>query len=77
VFCSVCFGKKATAPAAYLTLIAGAVLAAVLFPLDFSRKELLSYLGQNAPAAHPAYAWICQYILKDFMLDRVLPLGGL
>ncbi len=62
------FWKQATARAAYLTLVAGSVMGAVLFPIDFFKKEILGFLAQNAPAVRPACEWFCQYVLKDFML---------
>lgn len=62
------FWKKASARAAYITLIAGSALGAVLFPVDFFKKDILSFLTHNSPALAAPYDWFCQHALKDFML---------
>jgi solute:Na+ symporter, SSS family len=62
------FSRKASGRAAFLTLLAGAVLGAAIFPLDFWRKEITAWL-----VAHPSpftgfYEVLCRHVLNDFML---------
>jgi SSS family solute:Na+ symporter len=62
------FWKKASGRAAFLTLVAGTVLGALIFPLDFWRKDLTAWLSQGHPMGAAVYGWFCRFVINDFML---------
>lgn len=62
------FWKKASGRAAFLTLIAGAIMGAAIFPLDFWRKDITACLVQHDSELRAAYEWFSRWFLDDFML---------
>jgi SSS family solute:Na+ symporter len=63
------FSKKASGKAAYITLLAGSALGAVMFALDFFGKPGGEWLAANGlSAARTAIDTACLYTVKDFML---------
>jgi SSS family solute:Na+ symporter len=62
------FWKGASGRAAFLTLLTGAALGAVILPLDFWKKDLAAWLAAHHPAAAPIHASFSRWILDDFML---------
>jgi SSS family solute:Na+ symporter len=63
------FWKKASGKAAYITLLAGSALGALLFVLDFFGQPAGSWLaGHGLHAAKSAIDTACLYTVKDFML---------
>jgi len=62
------FWKKASGRAALLTLICGGMMGMILFPLDFWKGPIASYLAGNSPVLAGAFDWLCRNIIHDFML---------
>ena len=62
------FWKKASGRAALLTLICGGMMGMILFPLDFWKGPIASYLAGNSPLLAGAFDWLCRNIIHDFML---------
>jgi SSS family solute:Na+ symporter len=62
------FWKRASGRAAFITLLAGAVMGAVIFPLDFWRPDIAAWLARNSPALAGAYDSFCRHTINDFML---------
>jgi SSS family solute:Na+ symporter len=62
------FWKRASARAAFLTLVCGTALGALIFPLDFWKQEITARLAAGHSVLVPAYAWFCQHLIRDFML---------
>ena len=62
------FWKKASGRAAFATLVSGAIMGALIFPLDFWKKEIAAWLAQNSPSLGNAYGTFCRFALNDFML---------
>jgi solute:Na+ symporter, SSS family len=63
------FWKKASGKAAYITMLAGSALGAVLFVLDFFGRPAAAWLAANElNAAKTALDNVCLYTVKDFML---------
>ncbi|MBI5386209.1 MAG: sodium/solute symporter [Verrucomicrobia bacterium] len=62
------FWKGSSGRAAFLTLVAGAAMGAVIFPLDFWKKDLAAWLTQNHPSLAAAYDAFSRHVLSDFML---------
>lgn len=62
------FWKKASARAAFITLISGTIMGAIIFPLDFWKKEFGSWLKITSPSMANAYDWFSRHVIGDFML---------
>lgn len=62
------FWKGASGRAAFLTLIVGAVLGAVLFPVDFWRADLSEAVARTWPSLADAFDLFCRWAVGDFML---------
>jgi solute:Na+ symporter, SSS family len=62
------FWKKATGRAALVTLICGGAIGMTLFPLDFWKGPIASFLDGGSPALAGAFAWFCGHVIQDFML---------
>ena len=62
------FWKKASGRAAFITLLAGAVMGAAIFPLDFWKQDIAAWLARNSPALAGAYDGFCRHVINDFML---------
>ena len=62
------FWKKASGRAAFATLVAGGIMGALIFPLDFWKKEIAAWLAHNSPSLGNAYGAFCRLALNDFML---------
>ena len=62
------FWKKASGRAALLTLISGAILGAVIFTLDFWRKDITAGLALHASSWSGCYEVFCRHVVNDFML---------
>jgi SSS family solute:Na+ symporter len=62
------FWKKASGRAALLTLICGGVIGMILFPLDFWKGPIASFLAVSSPLLAGVFDWFCRNIIHDFML---------
>jgi len=62
------FWKKASARAAFLTLIAGSAMGAVIFVMDFWRKGVATRLPKLSAGLASAHDAFCRYIINDWML---------
>ena len=62
------FWKKASSRAAFLTLVSGAILGGLIFPLDFWKKDIAAWLAQHAASWSGTYAVFCHHVINDFML---------
>jgi len=62
------FWKRASGRAAFITLLAGAVMGAFIFPLDFWKPDIAAWLARNSPALAGAYDAFCRHVINDFML---------
>jgi SSS family solute:Na+ symporter len=62
------FWKKASGRAALLTLICGGVIGMILFPLDFWKGPIASFLAGSSPLLAGVFDWLCHNIIHDFML---------
>jgi SSS family solute:Na+ symporter len=62
------FWKKATGRAALTTLIVGGSLGILLFPLDFWKVPIASFLSESSPLLAGAFDWFALTIIHDFML---------
>lgn len=62
------FWRKASGRAAFLTLAVGSMLGAIIFPLDFWRKDISAWLAANSAPLGNVYAWFCAHFINDFML---------
>jgi len=62
------FWKKASGRAALLTLICGGAIGMILFPLDFWKGSIASFLAGGSPLLAGAFDWLCRNIIHDFML---------
>jgi SSS family solute:Na+ symporter len=62
------FWKKATGRAALLTLIVGGAIGMILFPLDFWKGPIASFLSGSSPVLAGAFAWFCGNVIQDFLL---------
>jgi SSS family solute:Na+ symporter len=62
------FWKKASGRAALLTLICGGVIGMILFPLDFWKGPIASFLAGSSPLLAGVFDWLCRNIIHDFML---------
>jgi SSS family solute:Na+ symporter len=62
------FWKKSSGRAAFLTLVAGALLGAAIFPLDFWRQDIAAWLARHGASLGGCYEWITRHLLNDFML---------
>ena len=62
------FWKRASGRGAFLTLVAGGLMGAIIFPLDFWRTNIAAWLAANHPALASAYGLFCRYVINDFML---------
>ncbi|MCX6621447.1 MAG: hypothetical protein NTY38_10265, partial [Acidobacteria bacterium] len=81
VFLAGVFSKKASGKAAYITLLAGSALGALMFLLDFFGKPAGTWLaGNGLNAAKIAIDTVCFYTVRDFMLTAfwlLLVCGGI
>lgn len=68
VFLAGVFWKKASGRAAFLTLIAGSAMGAVMFVMDFWRKNIAAGLHDFSPGLAGAHETFCRYLLNDWML---------
>jgi len=62
------FWKKASGRGAFLTLVAGGVMGAVIFTLDFWRKDIAQWLTLNNSSLAGVYESFCRHAINDFML---------
>ena len=62
------FWKKATGRAALLTLIFGGAIGMILFPLDFWKVPIASFLSESSPFLAAAFDWFARNVIHDFML---------
>jgi len=63
------FSKKASASGAYITLLSGSALGAVMFGLDFFGKPLGNWLAATGlSTAKAGLDWVALYVVKDFVL---------
>jgi solute:Na+ symporter, SSS family len=75
VFLMGVFWKKASGRAAFLTLVAGSLMGAVVFVLDFWKKNLAGWLHEHNPALAQAHDAFCRWTINDWMLTSFYMLG--
>ena len=76
VFLAGVFWRKASGRAAFLTLVAGSAMGAVIFVMDFWRKNIAAGLQDFSAGLAGAHATFCHYVLKDWMLTSFYMLAA-
>jgi solute:Na+ symporter, SSS family len=62
------FSRRASGRAAYLTLVAGALLGVLIFCLDLWKMEIGGWLPEHAAGLAGLFAAVKRAVLTDFML---------
>jgi SSS family solute:Na+ symporter len=62
------FWRKASGRAAFITLIVGACMGAVIFTLDFWKLDISAWLAKNNSSLAGSYEFLKLHIINDFML---------